>query len=50
MCDFGIKDHVLRIFDSPFQSLLDMFILSLGEMKDQYEKLHLAKYISLGQV
>jgi hypothetical protein len=38
------------MYDSPFQSLLDMFYLTLGEMKDQYEELQLAKYEGLGKV
>jgi len=50
ICDFGIEDHVLRMYDSPFQSLLDMFYLTLGEIKDQYEELQLAKFEGLGKV
>ncbi len=38
------------MYDSPFQSLLDMFYLTLGEIKDQYEELQLAKYEGLGKV
>jgi transient receptor potential cation channel subfamily V protein 5 len=50
VCDFGIEDELHPIFRTPLESMLNIFILSLGEFKDSYNELTNAKYEIIGKI
>lgn len=49
VCGFGIEEPQ-PAFRTPFESIMDMFILSMGEFADLYAELDNVEYGFLGKV